>query len=125
MHGGLPPFFLEDAVIESDYQEWIASFWAKDIQELFHIQNRHSFIKFTELLLAQSASIFEATRFAQSCEVTRSTIKNYLSVLEATYVAYVVRPFSTHKPTEIISAPKVYGFDTGFVRYYQKLCFKS
>ncbi|MFQ5677269.1 MAG: ATP-binding protein, partial [bacterium] len=71
--------------------------------------------RFSELLIAQSGSMFEATRFATPCEVSRTTISNYLSVLEATYVAYVVRPFSTHVPTEIVSAPKVYGFDTGFV----------
>jgi predicted AAA+ superfamily ATPase len=40
-------------------------------------------------------------------------------VLEATFVAHVIRPFSTHRPTEIVSAPKVYGFDTGFVSYYR------
>ena len=49
------------------------------------------------------------------CEVSRTTISNYLKALEATFVAHVVRPFSTHRPTEIVSAPKVYGFDTGFV----------
>jgi len=31
----------------------------------------------------------------------------------------VIRPFSTHRATEIVSAPKVYGFDTGFVCYYR------
>jgi predicted AAA+ superfamily ATPase len=30
-----------------------------------------------------------------------------------------VRPFSSHKPTEIVAAPKVYGFDTGFVAYFR------
>jgi predicted AAA+ superfamily ATPase len=38
-------------------------------------------------------------------------------VLEATFVAHVVRPFSTHRPTEIVAAPKVFAFDTGFVCY--------
>lgn len=115
LHGGLPPFFLEEELPESDYQEWLSSYWAKDVQELFRLEKRHSFMKFTELLLAQSGSVFEATRFASPCEVSRTTIANYLSVLEATYVAYIVRPFSSYAPTEIVSAPKVYGFDTGFV----------
>jgi predicted AAA+ superfamily ATPase len=34
-------------------------------------------------------------------------------------VAQVVRPFSAHNPTEIVSAPKVYGFDTGMVCYFK------
>ena len=115
LRGGLPPFFLENELPESDYQEWLSSYWAKDVQELFRLEKRHSFIKFTELMLAQSGSMFEASRFSAPCEVSRTTISNYLSVLEATFVAYVVRPYSTHAPTEIVSAPKVYGFDTGFV----------
>jgi uncharacterized protein len=44
---------------------------------------------------------------------------NYLSVLEATYVAHVLRPFSRRHASEIISAPKVYAFDTGFVCGYR------
>jgi len=64
---------------------------------------------------AQSGGIFDATRFARDCEVSRPTIANYLAVLEATFVAHVVRPFSARRATEIVAAPKVYGFDTGFV----------
>jgi len=117
--GGLPPFFLAKGLPEHDFQEWMDAYWAKDIQELFRLERRHSFLKFAELLLIQSGGIFEANRFARPCEVSRSTIANYLSILEATYVVHIVRPFSSHRPTEIVSAPKVYGFDTGFVCYYR------
>jgi len=119
LHGGLPPFFLSDEIPERDFQEWMDAYWAKDIQELFRLERRYSFLRFAELLIAQSGGIFEATRFAGPCEVSRTTISNYLSVLEATYIVHVIRPFSTHRPTEIVSAPKVYGFDTGFVCYYR------
>lgn len=119
LHGGLPPFFLQKEYIENDYQEWIDAFWAKDIQELFRLERRYSFQRFTELLMLQSGGIFEATKFAAPCEVSRGTISNYLSILEATYVVHIIRPFSSRRSTEIVSAPKVYGFDTGFVCYYQ------
>lgn len=92
---------------------------AKDIQELFRLERRYSFQKFAELLMAQSGGIFEATSFARSCEVSRGTISNYLRVLEATYVVHVLRPFSSRRSTEIVTAPKVYAFDTGFVCYHQ------
>ena len=117
LRGGLPPFFLSDSLPERDFQEWLDAFWAKDIQMLFRLERRASFLKFIELVVAQSGDIFEATRFAAPCEVSRTTISNYLNVLEATLVAHVIRPFSTHRPTEIVAAPKVYAFDTGFVCY--------
>ncbi len=119
LHGGLPPFFLAARLPERDFQEWLDAYWAKDIQELFRLERRSSFQKFIELLLAQSGGIFEATKFAAPCEVSRTTITNYLKVLEATFVAHVIRPFSTHRPTEIVSAPRVYAFDTGFFCYYR------
>jgi hypothetical protein len=40
-------------------------------------------------------------------------------VLEATSVAHVVRPYSEGGSTEIVAAPRVFGFDTGFVCYYR------
>ena len=119
LHGGLPPFFLADKLPERDFQDWIDAYWAKDVQELFRLERRWSFQRFLELLFAQSGGMFEATRFAAPCEVSRQTISNYLAALEATFVAQVVRPFSTRRSTEIVAAPKVYGFDTGFVCYYR------
>jgi predicted AAA+ superfamily ATPase len=113
--GGLPPFFLSSEYPEKEFQEWMDEFWAKDIQELFRLERRYSFQRFAELLFAQSGGIFEATSFARPCEVSRTTISNYLAVLEATFVVSIVRPFSSRRNTEIVSAPKVYAFDTGFV----------
>jgi predicted AAA+ superfamily ATPase len=115
LHGGLPPFFLSPEPPERDFQEWMDAYWAKDIQELFRLERRASFQRFVELLLVQSGGLFEATRFSGPCEVSRTTITNYLAVLEATSVALVLRPFSSRRSNEIIAAPKVYGFDTGFV----------
>lgn len=120
LHGGLPPHFLSARFPEREIQDWMDDYWAKDIQELFRVERRSSFLRFAELVMARSGGIFEATAFAAPCEVSRSTISNYLAVLEATFVAHVIRPFSGRSTAEIISAPKVFAFDTGFV-----CCFKG
>ena len=119
LYGGLPPFFTHARYPERNFQDWMDAFWAKDIQELFRLERRYSFQKFFELIMAQSGGMFEANSFAPPCEASRTTISNYLKVLEATFTAHVIRPFSSKKQNEIISAPKVYGFDTGFVCYYR------
>ncbi len=119
LRGGLPPFFLAESVSEREFQEWMDAYWAKDIQELFRLERRHSFQRFAELLLTHSGGIFEATRYSAPCEVSRTTITNYLGALEATFVVHLLRPFARHRSAEIVSAPKVYGFDTGFVCYHR------
>jgi uncharacterized protein len=79
LRGGLLPFFLARELPERDFQEWLDAYWANDIQELLRLESRSSFQKFTELLIAQRGGIFEATHFAQPCEVSRPTIANYLT----------------------------------------------
>lgn len=118
-HGGLPPFFLAKSPPERDFQEWLDAYWAKDVQELFRLEKRASFARLFEMLLVDSGGIFEASRFARACEVSRQTVVNYLEVLETTFVMHLVRPFASNSSAEIVAAPRVYGFDTGFVAYHR------
>ncbi|NLH88957.1 MAG: DUF4143 domain-containing protein, partial [Treponema sp.] len=53
--------------------------------------------------------------------MSRTTILNYLSILEATHLVYVVRPYHGGNTKEIVATPCVYGFDTGFVAWAQGL----
>jgi len=119
LRGGLPPFWLAEDVPERDFQEWVDAYWAKDVLELFRLERRRSFQGLFELLLRQSGGMFEATALARPLEISRTTVTNYLAVLEETFVMHVVRPYAAGGGAEIVSAPKVYAFDTGFVAYYR------
>ena len=118
LNGGLPGFLAEDRD-KSNYSEWMESYWAKDVMELFSIEKRHSYLKFIELLMSNSGGIFEATSYAADCEISRHTVLTYLSAIELTGVVSIVRPYSVMKNNEIVHAPKIYGFDTGFVCYFK------
>ena len=119
LYGGLPPFLLGNGIDDDAYREWIDSFWAKDLQELFTVTRRAAFLKFMELLFAQSSGLFEATAFAGPCEVSRQTIMNYLEILEITLIVLSLRPYFGASATEIKAQRKVYAFDTGFVCYFR------
>ena len=113
--GGLPPYLLSDEFPERSYQDWMDAFWSKDIETLFSVDKRDSFLKFAELLLIRSSGLFEATRFARECSISRQTVNSYLTILENTFFVYVIRPFSSRNASEIVLIPNVYAFDTGFV----------
>jgi predicted AAA+ superfamily ATPase len=119
LHGGLPPFFLADRLDDKDFEEWVQGYWAKDLQELFVVDKRASFLRFVELVFAQSGRLFEAQSLAGPCEVSRQTIVNWLGILETTLLATVLRPYHGSLAGELKSQPKVYAFDTGFVAYFK------
>jgi predicted AAA+ superfamily ATPase len=113
--GGMPEPFLAGSVDQDYVMEWLDSYWLRDVQELYRVAGKWQFQRLCELLLADSGGVFEATRYAQACELSRQSVMNYLAVLEATSVATVVRPFTTRRSAEIVRAPRVYLFDSGFV----------
>jgi uncharacterized protein len=119
VRGGLPSFFLSANQPELDFPEWIDSFWARDIQESFRLEKRECFLKFVELLFRESGEVFDASRFAARIGASRPTVTKYLAALEATRAVWILRPFSTDRPVEIISAPRTYAFDTGFLCHFR------
>ncbi|MEO8180396.1 MAG: ATP-binding protein [Deltaproteobacteria bacterium] len=78
LHGGLPPFFLSTKPKDQDYEEWLSSYWAKDLSELFVVEKKAAFMRFLELLIAQSGGLFEAQAFAAPCEISRPTVQQGL-----------------------------------------------
>jgi predicted AAA+ superfamily ATPase len=119
LHGGLPPFFASKSINEIEYQEWIDAFWAKDVVELYRLTKRDSFQKMTELVFAQSGGQFNSVSMGRACGVSHTTAAAYLEILRSSFVAHVIRPFSTSKESEIVKQPKVYAFDTGFACYFK------
>jgi uncharacterized protein len=115
LRGGLPPALLAKNADPGFYAEWIDSYFARDVQELFHLEKRGPFLRMLELLLKQSGGMLEITRLARDCSVSRPTTMNWLEVFEVTQVVHVLRPYANGGRAEIVAQPKVYGFDTGLV----------
>ena len=116
LRGGLPQNLLSPLDHEV-FSEWLDSFYARDIQELFRIEKRSGFLKLLELILHQSGGMLEVTKLSKQVELSRPTVMNYLEVLQVTHAAFVLPPFSGGGRREIIGQAKLYGFDTGFIAY--------
>ncbi len=117
LHGGLPEALLADEPNPEFYAEWMDSYYARDIQELFRVEKRAGFLRLLEGLLRQSGGLMEVTSLAKICGLSRPTILNYLEVLQLTHAIHVLRPFHGGGKGELLHQPKVYAFDTGFVAY--------
>jgi predicted AAA+ superfamily ATPase len=115
--GGLPPILLEGEADESFFAEWIDSYYARDVQELFRVEKRSGFLRLLEILLRQSGGQAETASLARMSGLSRPTVMNYLEVFELTHVVRLLRPYHDGSKQELLKQPKVYGFDTGFVRY--------
>lgn len=113
--GGLPPALLAPQPEPEFYAEWMDSYYARDVQELFRLEKRAGFLHLLELLLRQSGGMLDISRLAAESRVSRPTVTNWLEVYQTTHTVRLLRPYSGGGRREIVAQPKVYGFDTGLV----------
>lgn len=117
LRGGLPGALVADTTDPELYAEWLDSYFARDIQELFRVEKRTAFLMLVELLLRQSGGLAEITTLGRATGLSRPTVMSYVDILQATHVITVLRPFHGAGRQELLHQPKVYGFDTGFVAH--------
>ena len=117
LHGGLPEALLAETKSPQAFAEWIDSFYARDILELFQVRNRQGFLSLFRLLLRWSGGQVDYSRLSRLTELSRPTVKSYVEALQIAHAIHLVRPFRGGGSGEIVSRPKCYGFDTGFVTF--------
>jgi len=117
LHGGLPEPLLAIRKDPEFFSEWIDSFYARDIQELFGIRNRQGFLALFRLLLRQSGGQLDYGQLANLSELSRPTVKNHIEAMQIAHAVHLLRPFHGGGKREIVSRPKCYAFDTGFVSF--------
>ncbi|MBL0714911.1 MAG: ATP-binding protein, partial [Desulfosarcina sp.] len=93
LHGGLPEPLLATHKDPEFFSEWIDSFYARDIQELFGIRNRQGFLALFRLLLRQSGGQLDYSQLANLSELSRPTVKAHIEAMQIAHAIHLLRPF--------------------------------
>ena len=117
LRGGLPELALAATADPTFYSEWIDSFYARDIVELFGPRNRRGFLAVFHLLLRQSGGQVDISKLASLSELSRPTVRAHIEALQIAHALHLLRPFAGGGRREIVSRPKCYAFDTGFAAF--------
>ena len=117
LSGGLPEALLAAGKDPAFFNEWLDSFYARDILELFGIRNRQGFLSLFRLLLRQSGGQLDYSRLSSLSEQSRPTVKSHVEALQVAHAVFLLSPFHGGGRREIVSRPKCYAFDTGFVTF--------
>lgn len=117
LHGGLPPALLSDRPDPSFYAEWLDSYFARDVAELFRIERRREFLLLVRTLVRQSGGMATVVSLAKECGVSRPTVMSWMEALRVTHLIHEVAPYHGGGRGELLKQPKIYAFDTGFVAH--------
>ena len=113
---GFYPRLFSSRVKPSDwYPAYIETYMQRDVREIKNIPNLNYFQKFLHLLAGRHGQQLNLTSLATEVGVVHNTISSWISILEASYVIYLLKPHFNNFNKRITKTPKIYFYDSGLV----------
>jgi len=112
--GSFPAIALSEEVDrELFYSSYMETYLKRDIRDLSKVGNEMSFIRFIRATAARTGQLLNLTELSRDADVAVNTAKNWLSILQASGIVYLLEPFHTNVTKRLVKTPKIYFLDTG------------
>jgi len=97
------------------YKNYIATYIEKDVRLLKNIEKPDVFMKFLKVLAGRTGQILNTASIGEDCGISHNTCKEWISILETSYIIHKTPPFHKNYNKRLIKNPKIYFTDTGLV----------
>lgn len=113
--GSYPRIYDQNIRPSVFYKNYIATYIEKDIRQIKQITKIDDFYKFIKILAGRTGQELNTNSLGDECGVSHNTIKEWVSVLEASFLIYKLKPYHKNYNKRIVKNPKIYFTDTGLV----------
>ena len=118
IHRGSNPELQNPEIDWSTYwSSYIRTYMERDVKQIINIKDEMAFLTFLTAVAARTGQLLNYSAVADEVGKTAVTIKEWVSVLQATGLVYLLQPYSSSVLTRAIKTPKIYFRDTGLVSY--------
>ena len=111
--GFYPRIYQESINATNFYSSYINTYVEKDVRQLVNIGDFHNFQKFTALCAGRAGQLVNFEALGDECGISNKTVKSWLSILEASYIIFLLQPHYVKVNMRVIKTPKLYFYDTG------------
>ena len=116
--GFMPYLFAEQGHKPFEYyRNYVQTYLEKDIAQIGVVQDLMRFENFMRLLAGRTGQLVNNSALSGEVGVSSTTIGSWLSVLEASHLVFVLRPWYENRTNQVVKTPKVYFCDTGLASY--------
>lgn len=115
--GGYPE--LQDSDIDWGifFSSYVKTYLERDVRQLTAVQNLNDFRRFMVAVAARTGQMVNYSNIADEISKDQTTIKSWMSILEASGIIYLLEPYTPSVLSRAIRTPKVYFRDTGLAAY--------
>ena len=113
--GFYPRIYDQSIRPASFYRSYLETYIEKDVRQLKQITKLGEFRKFLGLLAGRAGQELNLLAVSDECGVSQTTLSDWLTVLEASFLIYRLRPFHKNYHKRLVKRPKIYFYDTGLL----------
>lgn len=99
------------------YASYVQTYIEKDVTELVNIRDIQRFRTFLGLCAARAGQLLNLTALANECDISQPTAKSWLSILESSYIIFLLHPYHENFSKRLVKTPKLYFYDTGLLNF--------
>ncbi len=100
---------------ESWFNSYLETYIEKDARAISNIGNLSDFRRLIKILAANCSQVLNLSSLANVLGVGVNTVKRWVSILEASYIIFLLPPYFNNFNKRIIKSKKIYFYDTGLV----------
>jgi predicted AAA+ superfamily ATPase len=113
--GGYPPLF-DRPVLPADWiASYVATYLERDVRQLVQVRDLRTFQTFVRMCASRAGQLLNLSSLASDCGITHNTAKAWISVLEASYIVFLLSPHHRNFGKRLTKSPKLYFLDTGLL----------
>jgi len=113
VQGSYPRLHLKNILPHEFYPSYIHSYIERDVRQLKNIENLGLFQRFLSLCAGRVGRLLNLNTIAKDCGIAQPTARQWLTILEASYIVFTLRPYHTNFNKRLTKTPKLYFYDTG------------
>ncbi|MFH0898136.1 MAG: ATP-binding protein [bacterium] len=114
-NGFYPRIYSEKFPPAQLYPSYIQTYVERDVRQLSHVGDLNTFKKFVKLCAGRVGQILNLSELANVCGMSVPTMQRWISILEASYIIFLLQPYANNFSRRVIRHPKIYFYDTGVV----------
>lgn len=99
------------------YNSYLETYIERDLRQLINVKDLRQFELFVRLCAGRVGQVFVASNLANEVGVSVPTIQSWLSILEASYIVYLLQPFYANINKRLTKSPKIFFFDVGLAAF--------
>ena len=99
------------------YSNYLQTYIEKDVTELTNIRDLTVFRTFLGLCAGRAGQLLNFSALANECDISHHTAKAWLSILESSYIIFMLQPYHQNFNKRLVKSPKLYFYDTGLLSY--------